>query len=311
MEKLSTRIGLAVSDWKIPRDGTSRYLYDIWQPLTLLMLTTCFTATFFANYDPYALTDKNDLFFCNADGNVEKTDFSYRPFWDSRLYFTINVAFGEFGFSTVKSIDAVWDLFVGRGGQMVAVFVAYRPLRRSFALTMETCTVAIPTVASLYYQQIQLVTVGRLVSNIFRHWGSQALTWRQLRMSIQVFTCFYALSFATLASVMTGYRAQLTSYFGFQAGQASQLQPTSQLTQPMASMVVYNGSRIGQSDAPIFPHEELPFLDDDEQFNISEILDRSSEIEEPFGTFIDCEYCRYTTRIFYTPSYSMQTTILV
>lgn len=84
MEKLSTRITLAVRKWKIPRDGIRRYLYDVWQPLALLVLMVCFTGSFFAAYDliydPYGFGEIYYEFFCNADDNPEEPDVSYRPF---------------------------------------------------------------------------------------------------------------------------------------------------------------------------------------------------------------------------------------
>lgn len=193
-------------------------MYDIWQPLTLLVLTVSFTVAFYATHSSYASTDPNELFFCNADGNVDETVNGYRPFWDPNLYFTINVAFGRFSFSTVKVIDAVWDVLVGRGGQTLAAVIAYGVLRRSLTLTLERYIITIPTVASLYCQQIQVMPVIRLTYSAFRQWDFQRPTWRQpchtgrLRLSAQVFVCVYVLSFATLVSVMTGYRAQLTGY---------------------------------------------------------------------------------------------------
>jgi hypothetical protein len=140
----------------VPRDGMRRYIYDIWQPLTLLLVTISFTALFFTKSDPDSFgsgesiyTESYGPFFCNADGKLEETDSGYHPFWDPQLYFTTNVAFGEFPFSSAKVIDAAWDAVVGRGGQFLAAAVAYRTLRRSFTLTMETCTVTIPAAASL------------------------------------------------------------------------------------------------------------------------------------------------------------------
>lgn len=150
MVKFSTRIGLAVRNWKIPRDGTRRFLYDIWQPLTLLVPTTCFTAAFFTSYDPYASTDGNSLFFCNADGNTEKTDHEYRPFGDPQLYVTVNVAFGQFAFSTVKVIDAIWDAIMER---------IYREISRNLMLHLSVVSIAVKALRSLIHR----LTLRRLL----------------------------------------------------------------------------------------------------------------------------------------------------
>jgi hypothetical protein len=150
-QNIMSRLGSLLRDCKVPRDGMRRYLYDIWQPLALLVITVSFTAVFFTKYDPYSSTpSRYDRFFCNADGTLERVDAFYRPFWDPQLYFSINIPFGRFPFSRAKVIDAAWDAVVGRGGQFVAAVLAYRTVRRSLTLTMETCSVPIPAVASLY-----------------------------------------------------------------------------------------------------------------------------------------------------------------
>lgn len=136
MEECTTRLSYAKRSSNIPRDGKCRFLYDIWQPLILLTLTACFMLSFSTNYNPSASKNHDDLFFCNADGSIEeKTAQVYNPLWDPQMYFTINIAFGEFAFSVVKIIDALWDTIVDRGGQMIAGLVTYRVLRRSLTLT--------------------------------------------------------------------------------------------------------------------------------------------------------------------------------
>jgi hypothetical protein len=226
-------------DWKVPQDGMRRYLYDLWQPLTLFVITLSFTAVFFTKDVPYSSTpSRYDWFFCNADDTLERVDAFYRPFWDSQLYFSINIPFGRFPFSRAKVIDAAWDAVVGLGGQFVAAVLAYRTVRRLLTLTMETCSVPIPAVASLYCGQIQLIPVGRIIHTMFWHWGSVHMIWRQpilrgrARFGVQLFARTYVLLFATLASVMTGYRAQLTGYLGSSANKTDQLFPVSKLVGP-------------------------------------------------------------------------------
>jgi hypothetical protein len=284
------------SRWKIPRDGVWRYLYDIWQPLVLLLLTTCFTAAFYSTYNPQVSQNPDNLFFCNADGNVEKSEPEYQSLWDPDLYFTVNIAFGRFAFSIVKVIDAGWDAVIGRGGQMLAAVLAYRTLRRSLTLTMETSTVTMPTVATLYCYQVQLVSLGKLTKDILSHRTSthpkrqRPIYLGKLRLGMQMLICGYVLLFATLVSVMSGYRAQLTGYFGYDPQSASQLQPVSEISQPR--MVVFNGSRIGLSDSPIYAREKIPIPPIEgtgTRYNISELIDDSRDFEEPFGVLVDCK----------------------
>jgi hypothetical protein len=278
------------SDCKALRDGTRRYLHDIWQPLTLLVIVITFTATFFTVYNPYDKSRyKDDFFFCNADGKLEKIDYDYKPFWDPRLYFTINIAFGKFTFSTAKVLDAAWDALVGRGGQFVAAVLTYRTLRRSLTLTMESRTVPINAVASLYCRQIQLMSVEKLVHTMFRHWKFKHLMWQRSihegrgRLSVQLFICTYVLFFATLVSVMTGYRAQLSGFVGYDA-----LFPVDQLMQPR--LAFHDAARVGLSDIPMFTHDKIwfPEIRSSLATNIAEILALSGDFEEPYGALVDC-----------------------
>ena len=78
MEEITAYTEPGLRSWKIPRDGTYRYLYDTWQPLALFVLTVCFTAVFYSVYTPFATIPFNDLFYCNVDGNLVKADGSYK-----------------------------------------------------------------------------------------------------------------------------------------------------------------------------------------------------------------------------------------
>jgi hypothetical protein len=309
MQKLTPGIGSTLRDSKIPQDGMRRYLYDIWQPLTLLVLTISFTAAFFATYDPRtSTTESEDFFFCNADGNIEASDYSYEPFWDARLYFTVNVPFGSYPFSAVKVIDAAWDAMVGRGGQVLAAMVAYKTLRRSLTLTMETCTVTIPCVVSLCGQQVHLGLVGQLVHTMIWHWGSSHPIWRRpfhagrVRFGLQIFVCVYLLLFSTLVSVMTGYRAQLSGYFGYDAEGTGQLFPIDQLVLPRLAMydessrVFPDTERMFAYNAIVYPEVVHEPLHSDatispstrNTYNVSEMLANSRDFDEPYGSLVDC-----------------------
>lgn len=187
---------------------------------------------------------------------------------------------------------------------MVAAVMTYRVLRRSLTLVMENCTVAIPTIASMYCQQVQLSTVWQLILNILWHRSSRQVDVRQstrsgkLRLAMQTFACTYVLLFATLVSIMTGYRAQLTGYYGYDAGQVSELQPTSQLSP--ARMVIFDGSRIGLLDSPTGAIDALSYLSGDSRsFRPRDIIDDSRDFRRPYGILADCEYHSqvYTTKM--------------
>ena len=111
---------------------------------------------------------------------------------------------------------------------------------------------------------------------------------------MQAFSCLYVLSFATLLSVTTGYRAQLSGYYGYDADKPSQLQPVGELSLP--SMVIYNGSRVGLSESPMYALEQVPLPKeglniDSQTYKTTDIIDNSQDFEEPYGVFFDCKSC--------------------
>jgi hypothetical protein len=76
LRNLAPRLGSTLRDRKVPRDGMHRYIYDIWQPLTLLVIMV-----FFTYYNPYlSMLSIDKWFLCNADGTLVKVHYDYRPF---------------------------------------------------------------------------------------------------------------------------------------------------------------------------------------------------------------------------------------
>lgn len=285
----------------VPLDGIRRYLYDIWQPSILLLLTAIFTIGFFTSKDPYPVAD--NVFFCNADGNVQNlgsTSLDYQPLWDTKLFFTVNMtAFKRLSFSAAKLIDACWDTLVGRGGQMLVAMLAYRVIRRSMTLTLESCDLAIPTVTSMYCQQIQITSVWQLMRNFpfIRSTASidasakrKLGSYGKLRLLMQIAVCIYVMAFATLVSVMTGYSAALTGVYGYTDGKSSHITPITKVSQ--AGMTLLDGSRIGLSDDFGCSNEQMPFpalVANAPNFTIGDALPLLRDLEEPYGVLIDCK----------------------
>jgi hypothetical protein len=102
------------------------------------------------------------------------------------------------------------------------------------------------------------------------------------------------LLFATLGSVMTGYRAKLSPFTGYEGGT---LFPVSQLVGPRIRL--YDGARVGLSDAHMFSHDAIVYPDgiSDEYnvgdpsygYSIGEFLASSRDFKEPWGVLVDCQ----------------------
>jgi len=255
-------------------------------------------AGFFPNKDPYPVSE--EIFYCNADGDVQSLGYdvpNYQPLWDTKLFFTVNMtALKRLSFTAAKLIDACWDTIVGRGGQMLMAMLAYRVVRRSMTLTMETCDLALSTVTSIYCQQLQFTSVWQLLRNLpsARTTECSARTSLSLlaktRLLMQIAVCVYVMAFATLVSVTTGYSAGLTGVYGYADGQPSEIAPISQVT--AAGMVLTDGGRVGLSDKLGYPMKYMPFdsgkiLAPDVAFD--DLRSKLREIGEPFGVLIDCK----------------------
>jgi hypothetical protein len=302
-QKSALHLGYVMDKFSVPRDGVRRYLYDIWQPLALLLLITglLITNILLPASDLYAFEEPIYDFFCNPDGKLEATNAydSYQSYHQS--IFTIDLAYGHnLPFSSAKVIDAAWDAVIGRGGQFVVAAIAYRTLRRSLNLIMETCTVTIPATASLYCRQIQLESVGQLIHIMFWHWGTAHLRWRRaihigrLRLCAQLFVCIYVLLFATLVSVMTGYRARLTAYTSYEDDGLGPLFEVNQLVHPRVGLK--DGARVGLPNTTMFAHDAIVYpnyvhdtLNLTGTYSISEFLANSRDFREPWGVLVDCE----------------------
>lgn len=272
---------------RVPRDGPHRLLYDTWQPLALLLIVACLTVAIFTT-EPGAANDT--IFYCNADGRIKiRGDRTYKPLWDTEQFFTVNVAYGSMSFSVAKFIDACWDIIIGRGGQMLVAIMAYRTLRRSLTLIMETYDVPLPMATAIYCGQIQLTSVWEVVCCTLRpgkkhlHAGMQSRV--KLRLMAQLFACAYVLSFPTLASITTGYRAGLTGYFDFKDGESSQLKPVTKLTNPLISL--YDSDRVGLPDK-ITHLSKPPMMSG--KADLGAYLNISNSMNDPTGVLFDCEW---------------------
>jgi len=286
------RIWTALCGCTVPQDGYRRYLYNIWQPLTILVLTASFAATFFTFKDPYAST--SDLFYCNADGKVQMLeDGGYKPFWDPNLFFTINVSVGDnLSFTLAKLIDAIWDLGVGRGGQLLAAVIAYRVVRRSLTLVMETCTVTIPTVTSFCCERLTIQSSHHLLRDVVSPRSSRQYAGKRLsprgrqRLLMQLSACVYVLVFPTLMSVMTGYRTGFTGVFNYTNDTTTEVRPLAQVGYPR--LMIIDGSRIGLANSTAYLPRQIPFPKGVD-LPFTDFLLSSESFEEPAGVLTDCK----------------------
>lgn len=130
---------------------------------------------------------------------------------------------------------------------MVAI-LTYRTLRRSISLTMEGSALSISAVTAIFCQQIQLASIWELSRDLvlqFRRYGHLSTVRRHIkgsRSGAYIFVCVYVLSFATITSVMTGYRTDLTGFFNTNSSQSSITEPLSTIYS--ARTILIDGDRV-------------------------------------------------------------------
>jgi hypothetical protein len=165
-------------------------------------------------------------------------------------------------------------------------------LRRSLTLVMETCTITIPTVTSVYCQQSGILPSWHLLRDVFstrlsrEHAGKRLSLSGRRRLLMQLFACMYVLVFPTLTSVMTGYRTGLTGLFSYTNGTVSEVKPLAQIGYPR--MTLGDGSRVGLANSNPFVSSQLP-VPDGHDIEVANFLLGSESFEEPAGILADCK----------------------
>ncbi|KAK4503501.1 hypothetical protein PRZ48_004416 [Zasmidium cellare] len=207
------------------QSGVKAVLEHIGVPLLCLTVTALFTGLFFSTYtqDSYDYstsssyltstsstgTPATGLFYCDAGGDViYPWESSRNQYWNPNLWLTITLASGSLTFTQAKAIDIIWDLVVGRGGQMLLCVLAYPPMRKSLLTALERHSMHMPVVASLAFEHFSVVSWWATTRELFRGWS-----WRLFGY---LWMIIYLLIFGTIVSAMTGYQANMRPYYSEQ-----------------------------------------------------------------------------------------------
>jgi hypothetical protein len=156
--------------------------------------------------------------YCLADGRTNPKSLngfdtvSENPLSFS-YFFTINMGFGSYSFSTAKFIDVTWDVLVGRGGQLFLIFITYRVFAKSLLYSMERYPVSYKLFAAVAFDTASWSTMGRMCRDGFgRGFGAK------IRLIGMLLTSAYVIAFPTLMSAMTGYTTLWIPYIAHTNG---------------------------------------------------------------------------------------------
>lgn len=127
--------------------------------------------------------------------------------WRSDLLFTITITTGlghPLSYTRAKVIDLIWDVCVGRGGQALLVYLAYKVFHRSLTYVKNQQSVSFPTFGAVAFGTPGLSTMWCFL----RACCSQRFRCGILGMRVFVsmlLATVYITSIPTLFSAMTGY----------------------------------------------------------------------------------------------------------
>ncbi|KAM7215732.1 hypothetical protein V8F06_008842 [Rhypophila decipiens] len=162
---------------------------------------------------------------CLPNGEFNARSMRYNVFDPSGL-FQITQGFGELSFTQAKIIDVIWDVLVGRIGQMIMAFFEWRALSSYYQC-------AIPAFGGLGMFQDAVVKAERR---------------SKLTAIFIILSMLFIIAFPTLASAMTGYRPNAKAFVVDNTGV---LIPFESLS--LAAYVIHDGSRIGFKDGQVIP----------------------------------------------------------
>ena len=114
---------------------------------------------------------------------------------------TVDAAYGDMGFATAKFIDIIWDIWIGRGYQLVFLFVSYRVFTDCLLLMMESAAVPYDLYMNLSFDRPSLFTLIPVLRfaygrSVWRH--KCLMTWL-------VFSILWTALLPSFLSAMTGY----------------------------------------------------------------------------------------------------------
>lgn len=240
--------------------GVKAVLEHVAVPSLCLIATALFTGFFFTAYTGtsafYYTTSSSYLsssastgesvtgqFYCDAGGNVIYPWKNNRnQYWNPSLFLTITLASGDLTFTQAKAIDIIWDLIVGRGGQMLLSVLAYPPMRKSLLTALERRSMHMPVLASLAFEHFSIVSWWHTTRELIR-----GFSWKLVGY---LYMIIYLLAFGTIVSAMTGYQANTRPYYNEE--NSGNLMAYSNV-KGMRGVQVTDGQRIGlQSNALAF-----------------------------------------------------------
>jgi len=173
--------------------------------------------------------------------------------------FQIDLAVYEFSFAGAKAFDVIFDLIVGRGGQLLLGWYGYHIVADTLIHTMQKQPVSYDMFSGLFFQGVSFQSLWQLV---LHRLGTRK--WKKRRTFALAFVMAYIIAFPTLVSAVTGYT---TSWIPYVTAKDGRLAPLSDYVD--ALYLIRDGSRVGLGDYfPVGGYNGLRNAVDNCEYNI-------------------------------------------
>lgn len=138
--------------------------------------------------------------------------------------FVLDHTFGTFAFSQVKIIDVAWDIFVGRGVQLMAWWVAYIVFSDALLRAIERHPASFRIFQRIALEGPSLLAVWTLLKEM---WAAKSRRTKALFFYMFLSTC-YVITVPLFLSAMTGYDSNTIAWVSL--GDENNIVPASALS---------------------------------------------------------------------------------
>ncbi|KAI7234672.1 hypothetical protein KC343_g6917 [Hortaea werneckii] len=170
---------------------------------------------------------RNGLFYCDPRDRViftysEESFDRTSPYWDPTLFLSVTMGFHGLTFPKAKAIDICFDLFIGRGSQVLVALAVYPLLRRAVLRSMEVRDFSLALVLPFFMERLSAFTLWAMSTNMSVTQKKDSspdariarsrirIDWR---IVLVVLVGCYILSIPTFLSAMTSYQARGEPFF--------------------------------------------------------------------------------------------------
>ena len=129
-----------------------------------------------------------------------RTAYVHQALAKSALW-SINLVFGNYMLSSVKLIDATWDIVIGRGGQALLAFLWYRVASDLIVTIAEKTPLPHELYTAVTISGSNMWTLTYGLHLLFNHRGPK----RALLMTCLLLATLWVLAWPTVMSLLTGY----------------------------------------------------------------------------------------------------------